>query len=370
MNLAQSGTDGPDTYTIRIAGTPDGGDRVPDLSPREAFERWLSRLRASKADSTVTSYHYQLKLFIEFCEAEGITPIGDLTGWDLETYETRRREQGLELLSLNKEFRTLKQFLEYCARIEVVDESLPEKVDPPDVPRDAHVDETRLKPERAEVLLAYYDAQAYGTRSHALVALAWYVGPRLGALRGLDIKDYDSEEAYLQFIHRPREETPLKNGTDGERAVGLPRYVCDVLDTYLAEERHDKHDEYGRRPLLASQVGRGSRSGIRGWMYLATIPCLHSACPHGNDRETCEYVDYSKASGCPSSRSPHQVRTGSITWQLNRGVPIEVVAERVNTSVRVLKRHYDQPTKREELEERRRQYVDRLGFDGNGGERE
>jgi hypothetical protein len=64
------------------------------------------------------------------------------------------------------------------------------------------------------------------------------------------------------------------------------------------------------------------------------------------------------------------VRTGSVTWQLNRGIPVEVVAERVNTSVRTLKRPYDQPTKREELEKRRRQYVDRLGFDEKGGERE
>ncbi len=368
--MSTNSTDEPHSYTIRVAGTADGGDDVPDLSPREAFERWLSRLRASKAESTVTSYHYQLKLFIEFCEREGLTSIGDVSGWDLDTYETERREAGVELLSLNKEFRTLKLFLEYCARIEVVNESLPEKVDPPDVPRDAHVDETLLHPDDARQLLDYYDEHAYGTRAHALLAVAWYIGPRLGAIRGLDLRDYDSDDAYLQFIHRPREETPLKNGTDGERAVGLPREVCDVLDHYLAEERHDVHDDYGRRPLIASQVGRGSRAGIRGWMYLATVPCLHSACPHGNDRPTCEYVDYSKASQCPSSRSPHQVRTGSITWQLNRGVPIEVVAERVNTSVRVLKRHYDQPTKREELEERRRQYVDRLGFDDSGGEGE
>lgn len=71
----------------------------------------------------------------------------------------------------------------------------------------------------------------------------------------------------------------------------------------------------------------------------------------------------------PSSRSPRQVRTGSITWQLNRGIPIEVVAERVNTSVRMLKRYYDQPTRLEELEERRREHVDELEF-GNGGEGE
>lgn len=140
-----------------------------------------------------------------------------------------------------------------------------------------------------------------------------------------------------------------------------------MVDTYLAEHRHRIHDDYGRRPLLASQVGRASENSVRTWTYLATLPCLHSPCPHGNERDTCDYVDYTEASKCPSSRSPHQVRTGSITWQLNRGVPIETVTKRVNTSVRVLKRHYDQPDQLEELEERRRQHVHRLDFDEDCG---
>lgn len=102
-------------------------------------------------------------------------------------------------------------------------------------------------------------------------------------------------------------------------------------------------------------------------MYLATVPCLHTTCPHGNDPDTCEFLDYTKASQCPSSRSPHHVRTGSITWQLNRGIPIDAVAKRVIPSERTLKRHYDQPTKLEDLEERRRHHVYRLAFDENGG---
>lgn len=370
MSKSQSHPQTPPSYQVRIAGAADGGDRVPDLSPREAFERWLGRIRGSKADATVSSYHYQVKLFIEWCETEGITPVADLTGWDIESYETMRRRKGVAQVSLNKELRTLKQFLEYCARVELVDEDLPEKVDPPDVPRDDHVDETRLEPGRARALLEYHEASHYGSRAHALLTLAWFVGPRLGGIRGLDLADYDSEEAFLQFIHRPGSETPLKNGTDGERAVGLPRHVCDVLDTYIDEHRADQYDDYGRRPLLTSAVGRASSNSVRAWMYLATQPCLRTDCPHGYERVTCDFTDHSTGSQCPSSRSPHQVRTGSITWQLNRGVPIEVVAKRVNTSVRVLRRHYDQPTKREELEERRREFVDRLDFDDNGGERQ
>lgn len=113
--------------------------------------------------------------------------------------------------------------------------------------------------------------------------------------------------------------------------------------------------------------GRASKNGVRAWMYLATVPCLHTDCPHGKDPETCEFLEYSTSSQCPSSRSPHQVRTGSVTWQLNRGVPPERVSERVNTSIEVLLRHYDQPSKMEAMCERRREFIDRLNVEDNGG---
>jgi integrase len=243
-------------------------------------------------------------------------------------------------------------------------------VEPPEVPRTAQVDEKRLAPDDARALLEYYgNGEERYSRAHALLTLAWYTGARLGGLRGLDLDDFDAEEQYVEFVHRARDGTPLKNDRDGERMVGLPADAADVVAGYVEHERHDKHDENGREPLLASAAGRASENAVRAWMYLATVPCLHMDCPHGNDRDTCEYIDYNHASKCPSSRSPHQVRTGSITWQLNRGVPLQVVAERVNTSVRTLKKHYDQPNKREELESRRREHVDDLGFGRGGGNR-
>jgi hypothetical protein len=105
-------------------------------------------------------------------------------------------------------------------------------------------------------------------------------------------------------------------------------------------------------------------------MYLATVPCLHSECPHGNDPETCEFLEYSKASQCPSSRSPHQVRTGAITWMRNRGVPVDVVAARANASVSMIEKHYDKPDYIEEMEKRRRPFLDKLDFDDNEGDSE
>ncbi len=357
------------SYDVTIAGSTDGGDRVPDLSPREAFERWLDKLRVDKSEATVSSYHYRLKLFIEWCEDTGITEIGSLTGWDIETYETQRRKKGIEAITLNKELLTLRQFLRYCARIELVDEDLPGKVDPPEVDKQKDVDETRLEPDRAKALFDYYDDHAYGTRQHALLTLFWYVGARLNAVRGLDLEHYHSDDQFIEFFHEPNRDLPLKNGKDGERAVALTDYAAGVLDEYVANHRFDNHADDGSRPLITTERGRPGRNTIRARTYLGTVPCLHTECPHGENPNTCEYLSYNHVSKCPSSRAPHQVRKGSITWQLNKGVDIEDVAGRVNTSVRVLKKHYDVPDRREELEERRRHQIDKLSFDSRGDDR-
>jgi hypothetical protein len=98
-------------------------------------------------------------------------------------------------------------------------------------------------------------------------------------------------------------------------------------------------------------------------MYFSTVPCRIHDCPHGEDQDSCEWFTQSTAYGCPSSRSPHQVRSGSITWQRNRNVPREVVSERSNASEDIMELHYDKPTKEEALEKRRLRYVENLDLD-------
>lgn len=350
------------SYPIEVSAETDGSGGAPELSPREAVGRWINKLRASKSESTVSSYHYQLKLFVEYCEEHSIASIREVDGWDIESYDTHRRQQGVKIISLNKELITLRKFLQYCERIEIVEEGVSEKVVPPDVPKPERVDETRLTVERARELFEYHESRQYGSRMHTVLTIFWYTGCRLSGLRGLNLDNYNSEEQYLEFLHKPNEGRSLKNGIDGQRAVGLPRDVCDIIDHYIEKERLDTYDDLGARPLITTQTGRPSRSAVRGWTYSSTFPCLHQSCPHGEDPAECEYRDYTHASKCPSSRSPHQIRTGAITWMLNRGVPIEVVAKNVNTSVRILKAHYDQPTLTEDLENRRRQHVERLQF--------
>jgi len=336
---------------------------APDLTPREARKRYLNHRQTDRSESSLKSYRYRLKHFVEWAEDRpDIDQMTDLDGWTLDEYENHRRGGGISVVTLNSEMQTLKNWLEYLARIEVVGDDLPEKVHIPDVPDDAETNDELLEAGEASALLSMFrdDPQRYGTAKHALLELLWFVGCRVGAVRALDLDDYESDEQMVVFRHRPESDSPLKNDFDGERAVGLSETVCDVLDTYIRTYRESKHDDAGREPLFCTAEGRPAVNTLRVWTYLATQPCLHEPCPHGEERHTCDFVHVHEASKCPSSLSPHRVRTGSITWQRDCGLPAEVVAERVNATLEVIEKYYDKASKRERLEKRRRPYLANL----------
>jgi hypothetical protein len=146
----------------------------------------------------------------------------------------------------------------------------------------------------------------------------------------------------------------------------------EVLGDYIEHHRVDQQDDVGRAPLFTTREGRPAPDTVRKWSYLATLPCRHSGCPHGKDRATCEWPTYAQASKCPSTRAPHHVRTGSITYQLNIGFPVEVVANRVNASVQTIRDHYDKADKQERrrrqrrrMESDRRDYVQQMDFENH-----
>jgi len=58
---------------------------------------------------------------------------------------------------------------------------------------------------------------------------------------------------------------------------------------------------------------------------------------------------------CPSRFSTHPLRKWAIMTQLDQGVPKELLSDRVDVSVSVLDKHYDQRT--EERKSRRRREV-------------
>ncbi len=333
-----------------------------DLTPREAIRRWLNRRRSELTEQTASSYHYRMKRWVQWCENQNIERVSELSGWIFEQFEAARSGEDIAPWTLHNEMETLQKHVEYLERIEAVEEGLTEKIHVPRVPEDEKSRDTKLSTHDALGNIRFYrnHEQLYGSREHALLEIMWHTGARLGALRSLDLRDYDRGEQYVRFVHRPDTGTPLKNKRKGQRVVSLRESVCKVISTYIQQNRWDKHDEHGRQPLFTSMQGRPSKNSIRTWTYRVTQPCIYGPCPHGHDPASCKFRSHTHASKCPSSRSPHHVRTGSITWHRDRGVPSEVTAERVNASQDVIERYYDKATQKERMERRRRPHLDKL----------
>ncbi len=336
-----------------------GRDRDPGaLTPRDAVERYLQRRQADATEASIHGWRYRLKLFVEWCDDVGIDRVDELGRLDLDEYYGHRSAE-VAPATLEGEMWTMKMFVQFLEQLGAVDEDLSDAVRIPDVDEDDRSNDVRLDAAEALPLIQHYrESDLRASRAHAFLELAWVTGARKSGLRGLDLRDVHADENYVKFVDRPG--TTLKKGSRGERPVAIPPTTADVLEEYIDGARFDVYDENNRAPLITSQRGRPATTTYTSWSYLATLPCIRTACPHGRDRATCEYVKRAHASKCPSSRSPHKIRTGSITWQLDLGIPPEVVAERVNASLETIEQHYDVASPRERMEERRRQYVEEI----------
>ncbi|QZP37050.1 tyrosine-type recombinase/integrase [Halobaculum magnesiiphilum] len=334
-------------------------DHLIPMSPSEGVERFLDHREQRVAKSTYQNNQTTLEQFLAWCRETGIENLNDLTGRLLADYVTHRRRR-VKPISLQKELSAVRVALEYWADLDAVEPGLRERVHAPDVADGAESRDVLVDEETAEQILQYLERYHRAQREHVVLAIWWDTGMRLGALRSLDVGDLREEDHAVSLQHQPDSDTPLKNGREGERWVWLGEPLYALIEEYIEIHRDDVRDEHGRQPLITTRNGRASESTLRDISYRWTQPCRWAECPHDREPESCEaYGAPNTPSKCPSSRSPHGWRRGSITDHLNRGVSPEVVSERANVSLEVLYRHYDarQPdekmaVRREHLQEK------------------
>jgi site-specific recombinase XerD len=360
--MASKSDSGPRSYQ----GTTGDGERgdmtdrpqLEPIAPAEAVELYFSHRRADLSEKTLQNQRYRLNAFIEWCREEGdLDNLNALTGRDIHRFRSWRLDDGVSKVTLSGVLQTLRVFLEFAADIDAVEPGMRERVKLPDVSRAEEASDTILDVDRAEGILDYLEKFEYASRRHVIVAILWHTGCRMGTLRAIDVDDIDFDARCIDIRHRPESETPLKNGVVAERSVAIGEHYCEVLRDYIDHNRPTSRDDHGRRPLLASEYGRLSGTTIRSDVYEVTRPCVSGECPHDRDPATCEAMESDAASKCPSSRSPHPVRRGSITHHLRNGTPQEIVSERANVSGEILDQHYDERTEREKME-LRRDYVE------------
>jgi integrase len=331
------------------------------IDPRTALELYLEDKKGTLSRSSIKSHRYRISTFVDWLDDRGISNMNDLTGRLVKEYQLDGRKASDWAPSTEKSMLdTTRVFVRWCESIEAVDGGLSERVQSPTLTGDEGVRDQQLDAETAQEVLKNLDRFHYCSRAHVTLAVMWYTMARCGAVRSLDLADYDAEKQSLRFTHRPETGTPLKNKHTSERHVAISESLADLLDGWIELKRPDVTDEYGRESLITTTNGRIAKGTIAGYAYKYTQPCRYKRrCPLDRNPETCESTDHGKVSSCPESVSPHPFRRGSITHWLRSDVPTQIVSDRADVSEGVIDKHYHERTDREKMEQRR-EYLDNV----------
>ena len=353
-----------DKYSTRTTNGVRQQTELEPITPEEAIGMYEADRKQELRKTSFRVHQSALRFFKQWCSDQEIENLNDLTGRQLHQYRIWRREEAptktdtLSKQSEKTQQKFLRQFIRYCEQIDAVPVGLHAKVRIPSIPDDEVARSDTVDAEQAQEVIKWLGNYEYASLEHVVWLLLADTGARIGTIVALDLDDYcpQEEPPYIRVRHRPETGTKLKNGENGERLIALSENVCRVIDDYLDHHRPDVTDDYGREPLLATTHGRVSRGTIRKYIYKWTRPCaVGNGCPHDRDPETCEATKTNSASKCPSSRSPHAIRRGYITHQLESGVEHSFLGGRCNVSNEVLRDHYDARDERAKMEVRRRE---------------
>ena len=335
--------------------------KLEPIDPDTAFELYIAEKETSVADATLAAHRSRLGFLLDWCEERNIENLNNLTGRKLQEFRLWRRNVGdLTKVSEKTQMDTLRVFIKWLESIDGAEQDLHKKVRSPDVTPEENSRDVMLEADDAEAILTYLERYEYASLRHVTATLLWHTMLRMGAVRALDLGDYDPEEQSLTVRHQPETDTPLKNKRQGERIIAVSNDVCLVLDDWVREKRPEVTDDYGRKPLLSTNHGRAGKATIRTYCYQITRPCKYGQkCPHDRDESDCEAAELNSSSKCPSSVSPHPFRRGAITHFLQSDVPETAVSDRANVTKDVIDQHYDQRSQKEKMEQRRR-YLDKV----------
>ena len=340
---------------------PDDPSEV--TSPRQARRRFIASKRGTVKDSTTRAYKYPTKSFVQFCESRRVETTGEIGGHVIGSWK-RERQREVAPVTLQNNVKHLLVFVRWCESMELIDYGTADRVKVPDISKKQQVSDETVRVGQAENVLHYLDTYEYASREHALFKLMWDTGCRIGGALALDLDDFDHKhprQPRLYFRDRRDEGTGLKNGESGERDVMISDQLVAVLIDYISAKRDEVTDEYGRHPLFTTPNGRLYRQKAYNNLVPRTRPCVTTGmCPHDREEAECDAAQsVEKAPSCPSSKSLHPIRRGSITNQINLGWDKSKLSERVDVSVPVLDKHYDD-RKLEEEARGREEFTDLL----------
>lgn len=349
----------------------DADDQLRRASPSDLWEAYVGRKGEKRRQETMRLNRSSWDTFTEWFQESDSTHLRDLGPYFAADFqEWLRANTGKNDLSIYYELTRVRTIIEFGKGKGFVDGQVPLKWDRPEVSRVDRQRDDPLRPERGWEIGEWVRETAPYTKEEVIWTLAFEYGLRKSAIRALDLEqvvfDPDGDTPpHLKLRDRPDlgddgdKGLPLKNTVDelSSRLVPLYPDTVELLRGYIGRERAEpgKTDEYGLNGLITTnRSARISESGIYRTISKLTAPATYEGeCECDTCREFRETegrpLPAQDRYKCQRSRSPHQVRHGSITMMINEGVDFETISHVVGTRPSTLRDVYDRRTEEERM---------------------
>lgn len=241
----------------------------------EAFSR-DQRLRLARSEHTVTSYHSDLMILLEFLGEEGITSFEQLTIADLRSWLAQMRQSGASAATLARRTGAVRVFFRWlvatgqlasdpAAGLKTPKKAkrLPQVVSESDVA-------TMLE---AAISAAGEDGTALAWRNEAILEVLYSSGIRVSELCGLDLGDIDRAHFTLKVLGKGNKERSVP--------IGVP--ALDAIERWLSRRAELVHDDSADALFLGARGARIDPRVVRRIVHEAmkAVPQAPDIGPHG-----------------------------------------------------------------------------------------
>ena len=203
---------------------------MSNVTVHEAIEAYLNERKTELSTSSSQNHRYQLKQFSQWCDRESIEELNSIEAIDLSRFR-RQRSPAINANTMYNQLSVIRLFLRFAHRMGWVEESLPCSIVLPS--RSGEARDRAITADRAGNILDELEKYSYASFDHVLMSLLWTTGARIGTIRAIDTTDVQLSEHWIDIVHRPETDTPLKNGQGSQREINLHGWVCDSMETLL-----------------------------------------------------------------------------------------------------------------------------------------
>ena len=273
------------------------------------LDAYLANLSAERgvSEHTLTAYRYDLAPFVEFLRRENITSAHAITPGHVYGFLAGLRRAGLAPASLTRKTISLKLWMQYLCREEVIDADPSLAVDPPKTA--ARLPNTLSLPEIERLLTAPNAQTPEGVRDRAMLETMYGCGLRVSELVSLETRSVDLRARLVRPFGKGRK----------ERLVPLGDGVFETLTAYLS----------AARPVLLAKKPPSSflfvtkRGGPMTRNHFLTL-----------------VKAYARDAGIARTVSPHALRHSFATHLLSGGADLRAIQEMLgHVSVQTTQRY-------------------------------